>query len=168
MKGEVASAPIKIRPNKALLVLIFGICLLATAMESIDLNALAVVIPGLMKQFGTSFDKVIWVSTSYAITTSLSSLLVGRLILIFGSKRLFIVATIGFSIASFLCGLSSAWIISCFSGCGGGIWGSNGAAFRVLYSKVFFKKAALDVIGDMGHSCLDGNGVKSIISKCYR
>jgi MFS transporter, DHA2 family, multidrug resistance protein len=84
--------------------------MLATFMQSLDTTIANVALPHIQGSVSATQDEIAWVLTSYivaaAIMTPATGFLAGR----FGRKRLFLVAIIGFTIASMLCGMSQSLV----------------------------------------------------------
>ena len=80
--------------------------MMATIMQAIDTTIANVALPYMQGSLSTTQDQANWVLTSYitaaAIMTSPLGWMAGR----FGRKRLFLVCTAGFTVASMLCGLA--------------------------------------------------------------
>ena len=84
-----------------------SICvMMATIMQAIDMTIANVALPYMQGSLSTTQDQANWILTSYitaaAIMTSPLGWIAGR----FGRKRLFLVCTAGFTVASMLCGLA--------------------------------------------------------------
>ncbi|MGO4833555.1 DHA2 family efflux MFS transporter permease subunit, partial [Rhizobiaceae sp. 2RAB30] len=81
---------------------------LATLMQALDTTIANVALPHIQGSVSASQDQVAWVLTSYiaaaAIMTPPTGFLAGR----FGTKRLFLIAVAGFTIASMLCGIAQS------------------------------------------------------------
>jgi MFS transporter, DHA2 family, multidrug resistance protein len=82
--------------------------LLAAMMQTLDTTIVNVALPYVQGSLAASQDQIDWVLTSYitaaAIMTPPTGFLVGR----FGLKRLFVVSTLGFTLASVLCGMAES------------------------------------------------------------
>jgi MFS transporter, DHA2 family, multidrug resistance protein len=81
---------------------------LATLMQALDSTIANVALPHIQGSVAASQDQIAWVLTSYiaaaAIMTPPTGFLAGR----FGTRRLFLVAVAGFTVASMLCGLAQS------------------------------------------------------------
>ena len=81
---------------------------IATLMQALDTTIANVALPHIQGSVAASPDQIAWVLTSYitaaAIMTPPTGYLAGR----FGLKRLFLVAVVGFTIASMLCGIAQS------------------------------------------------------------
>lgn len=86
--------------------LVTASAMLATTMVAVDSTIANVALPHMQAGMSASQDQVVWVLTSYliasAICTPLSGWLAGR----FGRKRVMVAATIGFTLASAMCGMA--------------------------------------------------------------
>ena len=82
--------------------------MLGTLMQVLDTTIANVALPNMQGSLNATQDQVAWVLTSYivgaAIMTPPTGWLAGR----FGRKRVYLAAIIGFTIASFLCGISTS------------------------------------------------------------
>jgi DHA2 family multidrug resistance protein len=83
---------------------------LATLMQALDTTIANVALPYMQGSVSASQDQIDWVLTSYivaaAIMTPPTGFLAGR----FGLKRLFLVAVVGFTVASMLCGMAQSLV----------------------------------------------------------
>lgn len=79
---------------------------LATFMNVLDTSIANVSIPAIAGDTGVSPDEGTWVITSFAVSSAISVPLTGWLAQRFGQVRIFLVATLAFTLASFLCGLA--------------------------------------------------------------
>ena len=82
--------------------------MLATVMTALDSTIANVALPHMAGSVNASADQITWVLTSYiiaaAIMTPMSGWLAGRL----GRKQVFLIAIIGFTVASALCGAAQS------------------------------------------------------------
>jgi DHA2 family multidrug resistance protein len=89
-------------------VTITALVLLAAMMQTLDTTIVNVALPYVQGSVAASQDQITWVLTSYitaaAIMTPPTGFLVGR----FGLKRVFVISTVGFTIASMLCGMAES------------------------------------------------------------
>ncbi len=92
-------------PSLALLTLSLS---LATFMQVLDTSIANVSIPTIAGDLAVSPDQGTWVITSFAVSNAIALPLSGWLAKRFGEVRLFISATLLFTLASMLCGLSSS------------------------------------------------------------
>src|SRR5882762_4435564 len=84
--------------------------IVATLMQALDTTIANVALPYMQGSVSASQDQIGWVLTSYiaaaAIMTPPTGYLAGR----FGLKRLFLVAIVGFTVASMLCGMAQSLV----------------------------------------------------------
>ena len=84
--------------------------MLGTLMQVLDTTIANVALPNMQGTLNATQDQVAWVLTSYivgaAIMTPPTGWLAGR----FGRKRMYLFSIIGFTVASFLCGVSSSLV----------------------------------------------------------
>jgi DHA2 family multidrug resistance protein len=78
----------------------------ATIMQVLDTTVANVSLPYMQGTLSTTQDQINWVLTSYIIASAIMTSPVGWLSARFGRKRLYIVCTVGFTVASMLCGIS--------------------------------------------------------------
>lgn len=90
-------------PNVALTTL--GLAL-ASFMQVLDTTIANVSLPAISGNLGGSANQATWVITSFAVSTAIALPLTGWLARRFGERKLFMVSTLAFVIASFLCGLA--------------------------------------------------------------
>ncbi|WP_066796137.1 DHA2 family efflux MFS transporter permease subunit [Sphingomonas soli] len=96
----VAALPVA---NRGLLT--FGV-MLATIMQILDTTIANVALPHMTTQLGASADTITWVLTSYIVAVAIAIPITGWLSDTIGSRNLFLLSTIGFIIASALCGMA--------------------------------------------------------------
>jgi MFS transporter, DHA2 family, multidrug resistance protein len=80
---------------------------LGTFMQVLDTTIANVSLPTISGNLGASTDQGTWVITSFAVANGVAVPLTGWLMGRFGVVRTFVVSVIGFTVASFLCGI--AW-----------------------------------------------------------
>ncbi|MDR2460244.1 MAG: DHA2 family efflux MFS transporter permease subunit [Deltaproteobacteria bacterium] len=80
---------------------------LATFMQVVDATIANVAVPTIAGNLGASYTQGTWIITSYSVANAIVLPLTGRLSQRFGEVRLFLWSTALFSMASFLCGLST-------------------------------------------------------------
>jgi MFS transporter, DHA2 family, multidrug resistance protein len=80
----------------------------ATVLQSLDQTIANVALPYMQGSFSASFDEITWVLTSYITAAAIMTAPVGWLAMRFGRKRLFLIAIIGFTISSMLCGAAQS------------------------------------------------------------
>lgn len=81
---------------------------LATFMQVLDTTIANVSVPTIAGNLGVSANQGTWVITSFAVSNAIALPLTGWLSRRFGEVRLFIAATLLFSLSSFLCGVSTS------------------------------------------------------------
>ncbi|MDR1075904.1 MAG: DHA2 family efflux MFS transporter permease subunit [Xanthomonadaceae bacterium] len=81
---------------------------LASFMQVLDTTIANVSLPTIAGNLGASSQQVTWVITSFAVSTAIALPLTGWLTRRFGETRLFVWATLAFSLTSLLCGLSQS------------------------------------------------------------
>lgn len=84
---------------------------LATFMASIDINIVTLALPPMAKYFQTSAASMSLVVLSYAVALLLFLLPAGQWITRFRPLTIFLIAVIGFSASSILCGLSLSFVM---------------------------------------------------------
>jgi DHA2 family multidrug resistance protein len=94
----VAALPVK---HRGLLTL--GV-MLATIMQILDTTIANVALPHMTTALGATADTITWVLTSYIVASAIAIPITGWLADRVGSRNLFLIATIGFVIASAMCG----------------------------------------------------------------
>jgi DHA2 family multidrug resistance protein len=80
--------------------------MLATIMQALDTTIANVALPHMQGSMGATQDQMSWVLTSYIVASAIFIPLTGILAAKLGRKRLFILAVIGFTLTSMLCGAS--------------------------------------------------------------
>ena len=78
----------------------------ATVMQALDSTIANVALPYMQGSLSASQDQINWVLTSYIVAAAIMTAPVGWIASRFGRKRLFIICSGGFTIASLLCGLA--------------------------------------------------------------
>ncbi|MBB5189548.1 DHA2 family multidrug resistance protein [Silvimonas terrae] len=84
-----------------------GLCL-ATFMQVLDTTIANVSLPTIAGNLGVSSDQSAWVITSFAVSNAIALPLTGFLVRRYGETRLFVLATLLFSLASLLCGVAQS------------------------------------------------------------
>src|ERR1700723_1164646 len=82
--------------------------LLAATMQTLDTTIVNVALPYVQGSLAASQDQIDWVLTSYITAAAIMTPPTGFLGARFGLKRLFIVSTFGFTLASILCGVADS------------------------------------------------------------
>ena len=80
--------------------------MMATVMQALDTTIANVALPYMQGSLSTTQDQVNWVLTSYIVAAAIMTSPLGWMATRFGRKKLFIVCTAGFTIASMLCGVA--------------------------------------------------------------
>ena len=80
--------------------------MLATVMQVLDTTIANVALPHMQASLGASQDEINWVLTSYIVASAIAMPLTGWLADRLGRKTLLLVAVVGFTVASMLCGLA--------------------------------------------------------------
>ena len=88
--------------------LITASIMLATVMTSLDTTIANVALPHMEGSMSASADQITWVLTSYIVASAIGTPLTGWLSGRFGRKTVFMVAIIGFTLASTLCGAATS------------------------------------------------------------
>jgi DHA2 family multidrug resistance protein len=78
----------------------------ATIMQALDTTIANVALPYMQGSLAASQDQINWVLTSYIVAAAIMTAPVGWIANRFGRKRVFIVCSAGFTIASVMCGLA--------------------------------------------------------------
>jgi len=82
--------------------------ILATIMQTLDSTIANVALPHMQGTMSASLDQISWMLTSYMIATAIFTPLTGFLERRLGRARLFLLAVIFFTLASFLCGIAAS------------------------------------------------------------
>src|SRR6266571_7977502 len=80
--------------------------MISTFMEVLDTTVVNVSLPHIAGNLSATPDEATWALTSYLVANAIILPLTGWLASHFGRKRLLIMAVVGFTAASFLCGLA--------------------------------------------------------------
>jgi len=78
----------------------------ATIMQALDTTIANVALPYMQGSLSASQDQINWVLTSYIVAAAIMTAPVGWIANRFGRKRIFVICSAGFTIASVLCGLA--------------------------------------------------------------
>src|SRR5271157_6233127 len=78
----------------------------ATFMEVLDTTVVNVALPHIAGSLSVSVDEAAWALTSYLVANAIILPMTGWLANFFGRKRMLMAAVIGFTTASFFCGLA--------------------------------------------------------------
>jgi len=82
--------------------------MMATIMQALDTTIANVALPFMQGSLGTTQDQASWILTSYIVAAAIMTSPLGWMAARFGRKRLFIVCTAGFTLASMLCGAAQS------------------------------------------------------------
>src|SRR6058998_767026 len=82
--------------------------MLATIMQALDTTIANVALPYMQGSLSATQDQINWVLTSYIVAAAIMTPVTGFLAARLGRKRLFLIAVIGFTIASVLCGIAQS------------------------------------------------------------
>src|SRR5258708_39355437 len=98
----------------------------STFMEVLDTTIVNVSLPHIAGSLSATPDEATWALTSYLVANAIVLPMTGWLANYFGRKRLLLSSVIGFTAASFLCGLAPTLpmliVFRCIQGaCGGGL-----------------------------------------------
>src|SRR5579863_7100811 len=98
----------------------------STFMEVLDTTVVNVSLPHIAGNLSATVDEATWTLTSYLVANAIVLPMTGWLASKFGRKRLLTASVVGFTAASFLCGLapSLGFLIACRvvqGACGGGL-----------------------------------------------
>ncbi len=102
---QTISAPAILVKNKGLLT---AALMLATIMQVLDTTIANVALPHMAASLGAAQNEITWVLTSYIVAAAIATPLTGWLADRLGQKRLFLIAVIGFTVASALCGIAGS------------------------------------------------------------
>jgi DHA2 family multidrug resistance protein len=80
--------------------------MMATVMQALDTTIANVALPYMQGSLSTTQDQINWVLTSYIVAAAIMTSPLGWMASRFGRKKLFIVCTAGFTVASMLCGIA--------------------------------------------------------------
>lgn len=80
----------------------------ATIMQALDTTIANVALPYMQGSLGASMDQINWVLTSYIVAAAIMTAPIGWLANRFGTKKLFIICVICFTVASMLCGIAQS------------------------------------------------------------
>ena len=80
--------------------------MLATFMEVLDTTVVNVSLPHIAGSLSASIDEATWALTSYLVANAIILPMTGWLASVFGRKNLLMISVVGFTAASFLCGLA--------------------------------------------------------------
>jgi DHA2 family multidrug resistance protein len=101
---DAAAAPVAVPGLRRNMVTICAMT--ATIMQALDTTIANVALPYMQGTLSASQDQINWVLTSYIVAAAIMTAPVGWIANRFGRKRIFILCSGGFTIASVLCGLA--------------------------------------------------------------
>ncbi|MEU8521150.1 MFS transporter [Streptomyces sp. NBC_01216] len=84
-----------------------AIVMTAAFMDLVDATIVNIAIPSIERGLGASFGAIQWITAGYALAFAAGLITGGRLGDIYGRKRLFLLGTAGFTLASALCGFAA-------------------------------------------------------------
>src|ERR1035437_1991587 len=90
-------------PHKGMITLSI---MLATIMQALDTTIANVALPHMQGALQSSQDQISWVLTSYIVAAAIATPLTGWLCGQWGRRQVFLIAVVGFTIASALCGMA--------------------------------------------------------------
>ena len=100
----MAAAPVAVPGLRRNMVTICAMT--ATIMQALDTTIANVALPYMQGSLSASQDQINWVLTSYIVAAAIMTAPVGWIANRFGRKRIFILCSGGFTVASVLCGLA--------------------------------------------------------------
>src|SRR4051812_8560981 len=106
MAEPAAAAERHVNPWLTAIAVMFG-----TFMVVLDTTVVNVSLPQIAGSLGATVDEATWALTSYLVANAVILPLTGWLATVFGRKQLLIVSVIGFTVASFLCGMAPSLAI---------------------------------------------------------
>jgi MFS family permease len=106
---------------------IIGALLVALLLSALDNTIVGTAMPTIVGRLG-GFESYAWVTTAYIVTSTIATLLLGKLSDLYGRRRLLLVTIAIFLVASVLCGAAQSMpqliAARAIQGIGGGgIWG---------------------------------------------
>src|ERR1700716_1512229 len=102
--ATMAAAPVAVPGLRRNMVTICAMT--ATIMQALDTTIANVALPYMQGSLSASQDQVNWVLTSYIVAAAIMTAPVGWIANRFGRKRIFILCSAGFTVASVMCGLA--------------------------------------------------------------
>src|SRR5215813_10590209 len=110
--------------------------MLATFMEVLDTTVVNVSLPHIAGSLSASIDEATWALTSYLVANAIILPMTGWLASTFGRKRLLMMSVVGFTAASFLCGLAPTLGVLIFCRI---LQGATGGALQPLSQAVLLE-----------------------------
>ncbi len=102
--APAVSAPNVVVKNKALLTTAI---MVAVIMQVLDTTIANVALPHMRASLGASQDEINWVLTSYIVAAAIATPLTGWFADRIGRRNLLLIAVVGFTVASLLCGVAT-------------------------------------------------------------
>jgi MFS transporter, DHA2 family, multidrug resistance protein len=99
------TTPEHIVPHRGLITLC---AMVATLMQALDSTIANVALPYMQGSLSASYDEITWVLTSYIVAAAIMTAPVGWLAARYGSRRIYLVSVIGFTVASMMCGVATS------------------------------------------------------------
>ncbi len=93
-------------PTRQLHILL-GTLIASVSLSSLDTSILVTALPTIAGQFN-AFEKLSWVMTSYIVTSTIATPLLGKLSDLYGRRTIFQISMGTFAVASLLCGISQS------------------------------------------------------------
>ncbi|MGW5354615.1 MFS transporter [Streptomyces sp. NPDC004031] len=84
-----------------------AVVMTASFMDLVDATIVNIAVPSIQRDTGAGFSAVQWITAGYALAFAVGLITGGRLGDIYGRKRVFLLGTAGFTVASLLCGLAA-------------------------------------------------------------
>ena len=106
MNAQAPAPPLYETISPALKWLLTVCIMMATIMQALDTTIANVALPYMQGSLSTTQDQINWVLTSYIVAAAIMTSPLGWMATRFGRKKLFIVCTAGFTVASMLCGVA--------------------------------------------------------------
>ena len=103
--------------------MVLGASVLAATVFELNLTNISVVLPYMQGAFSATQDQVSWVVTSFFVGMIVGFAWSGWAADRFGRKQVFMVANLGFVVATFMCGASDSLTAEVFWRFGQGFWG---------------------------------------------
>ena len=84
-----------------------AVVMTASFMDLVDATIVNIAVPSIQRDTGAGFSAVQWITAGYALAFAVGLITGGRLGDIYGRKRVFLIGTAGFTVASLLCGVAA-------------------------------------------------------------
>jgi DHA2 family multidrug resistance protein len=104
MPASIAT-PEHVVPHRGIITLC---AMVATLMQALDSTIANVALPYMQGSLSASYDEITWVLTSYIVAAAIMTAPVGWLAARYGSRRIYLVSVIGFTVASMMCGVATS------------------------------------------------------------